>query len=65
MVIKQFVGLEQQFIHIYKFNFFSSQKYLSQLADESLKEGERDGNPGTEEEVGIIPQFDMKKPNTS
>ncbi|XP_078268948.1 RNA-binding protein 20 [Rhinoraja longicauda] len=41
------------------------QKYLSQLAEESLKEGERDGNPGTEEEVGIIPQFDTKKPNTS
>lgn len=41
------------------------QKYLAQLADESLKEGERDGNPETEEEVGIIPQFDMKKPNTS
>uniref|UniRef100_UPI00398ED90C RNA-binding protein 20 isoform X2 n=1 Tax=Pristiophorus japonicus TaxID=55135 RepID=UPI00398ED90C len=41
------------------------QKYLSQLAEESLKEGERDRNPGTEEEVGIMPQFESKKSNPS
>ncbi|XP_051883679.1 RNA-binding protein 20 [Pristis pectinata] len=41
------------------------QKYLSQLAEESLKEGERDGNPGMEEEVGIMPQFETKKLNPS
>ncbi|XP_069756183.1 RNA-binding protein 20 isoform X2 [Narcine bancroftii] len=41
------------------------QKYLSQLAEESLKECERGGNPGMEEEVGIIPQFETKNPNPS
>ncbi|XP_072882946.1 RNA-binding protein 20 isoform X1 [Hemitrygon akajei] len=41
------------------------QKYLSQLAEESLQEGERDGNPGMEEEVGIMPQFETKESNPS
>ncbi|XP_078079328.1 RNA-binding protein 20 isoform X2 [Mustelus asterias] len=41
------------------------QKYLSQLAEESLKEGEKVRSPGTEEEVGIIPQFESKKSNPS
>ncbi|XP_067909106.1 RNA-binding protein 20 [Heterodontus francisci] len=41
------------------------QKYLAQLAEESLKEGERARTPGTEEEVGIMPQFESKRSNPS
>ncbi|XP_078421299.1 RNA-binding protein 20 [Cetorhinus maximus] len=41
------------------------QKYLSQLAEESLREGEKVRSPGTEEEVGIMPQFESKKSNPS
>ncbi|XP_059508882.1 RNA-binding protein 20 isoform X2 [Stegostoma tigrinum] len=41
------------------------QKYLSQLAEESLKEGEKASSSGTEEEVGIMPQFENKKSTPS
>lgn len=38
----------------------SLQKYLSQLAEEGLKETEGAGSPGPEE-GGIVPQFERKK----
>eukprot|EP00062_Callorhinchus_milii_P017868 gi/632970717/ref/XP_007901804.1/ PREDICTED: RNA-binding protein 20 [Callorhinchus milii] len=37
------------------------QRYLSQLAEDSLREGQGDRNPGREEEVGIVPQFESKR----
>ncbi|XP_072413142.1 RNA-binding protein 20 isoform X1 [Chiloscyllium punctatum] len=41
------------------------QKYLSQLAEESLKEGEKASSSGAEEEIGIMPQFENKKSSPS
>lgn len=40
--------------------FFPPQKYLSQLAEEGLKETEGPGSPRTEDS-GIVPHFEKKK----